>query len=83
MRSKLAVTQDFRRELDSLAQVILDQPVYAWKGTARHQDDKAAGITRIGGGTQFYLPNLASDPRGLSSRVAHLHSFTSVDWLAQ
>jgi len=83
VRGKFAVTQEFSRELDSLAQVIIDQPVYAWRGPARHQDDKVSGVTHMGGGTQFYLPNLASDTQGLSSRVAHLHSFTSVDWLTQ
>ena len=82
VRAKLAVTKEFSRELDSLAQIILTEPVYAWKGIARHQDDKANRITYIGGGTQYYLPNLSSDAQGLSSRVAYLHSFTSVDALS-
>jgi hypothetical protein len=82
VRAKLAITQDFSRELDSLVQIILTEPVYAWKGIAQYQDDKTSRVTYIGGGTQFYLPNLASDAQGLSSRVAYMHSFTAVDALA-
>lgn len=81
VRAKLAVTHDFSRELDSLVQIILKEPAYTWKGIARHQNDKTNSLTYIGGGTQFYLPNLASDAQGLSSRIAYLHSFTSVDSL--
>lgn len=47
----------------------------------RHQNDAALNVTYIGGGEQYYLPNLASDPNGLSSNVAYLHCFTSVDSL--
>jgi hypothetical protein len=61
VRAKLAVTQDFSRELDSLVQIILTELVYAWKGTTQYQDDKTSRVTYIGGGTQCYLPNLASD----------------------
>jgi hypothetical protein len=82
VRSKLAVTQDFSRELDSLVQIILTQPVYAWKGFAQYQNDGASRVTYIGGGTQFYLPNLASDAKGLSSNVAYMHCFTSVESLS-
>jgi hypothetical protein len=81
VRAKLAVTEAFSRELDSLVQIILTEPVYAWKGTAQYQDDKTSRVTYIGGGTQFYLPNLASDAQGLSSNVAYMHCFTSVDSL--
>ena len=81
VRAKLAVTEAFSRELDSLVQIILTEPVYAWKGTAQYQDDKTGRVTYIGGGTQFYLPNLASDGQGLSSNVAYMHCFTSVDSL--
>jgi len=81
VRTKFAITKDFSRELDSLAQIILDEPVYAWEGIARHQDDKAVRVTLTGGGTQFYLPSLASDAQGLSSRVSHLHSFSSIESL--
>lgn len=81
VRAKLAVTEAFSRELDSLVQIILTEPVYAWKGTAQYQDDKTGRVTYIGGGTQFYLPNLASDAQGLSSNVAYMHCFTSVDSL--
>ena len=81
VRAKLAVTEAFSRELDSLVQIILSEPVYAWKGIAKHQDDNAARVTYMGGGTQFYLPNLASDAQGLSSNVAYMHCFTSVDSL--
>jgi hypothetical protein len=82
VRARLAVTEDFSRELDSLVQIILTEPVYAWKGTAQYQDDKTSGVTYIGGGIQVYLPNLASDAQGLSSSVAYMHCFTSVDSLA-
>lgn len=81
VRAKLAVTEEFSRELDSLVQIILTQPVYAWKGIAQYQNDKASQVTYIGGGVQFYLPNLASDAQGLSSNVAYMHCFTSVESL--
>jgi hypothetical protein len=81
VRGQMAVPEAFSQKLDSLVQIILTQPVYAWKGIARHQDDKASHVTYIGGGEQYYLPNLGSDPNGLSSHVAYLHCFTSVDSL--
>jgi hypothetical protein len=81
VRAKLAVTEDFSRELDSLVQIILTEPVYAWKGIVQYQNDSASQVTYIGGGTQFYLPNLASDAQGLSSNVAYMHCFTSVESL--
>jgi hypothetical protein len=81
VRARLAVTSEFSRELDSLVQIILTQPVYAWKGFAHYQNDNASQVTYIGGGTQFYLPNLASDAQGLSSNVAYMHCFTLVDSL--
>lgn len=82
VRAKLAVTEEFSRELDSLVQIILIESVYAWKGIAQYQNDKASRVTYIGGGTQFYLPNLASDGQGLSSNVAYMHCFTSVESLS-
>ncbi len=81
VRGQLAVTHKFSQELDSLVQIVLTERVYAWKGIAQYQDDKLKHVTYIGGGTQLYVPNLASDAHGLSSRVAYLHSFTSVDSL--
>ena len=81
VRAKLAVTQEFSRKLDSLVQIILTEPVYAWKGIAQYQNDNASRVTYIGGGTQFYLPNLAADAKGLSSNVAYMHCFTSVESL--
>jgi hypothetical protein len=81
VRAKLAVISDFSRELDSLVQIILTQPVYAWMGFAQYQNDDASRVTYLGGGTQLYLPNLASDAQGLSSNVAYMHCFTSVDSL--
>jgi hypothetical protein len=81
IRARLAVTKEFSQELDSLVQIILTKPVYAWKGTAQYQNDGARGVTYIGGGEQFYLPNLASDSQGLSSDVAYLHCFTAVESL--
>jgi hypothetical protein len=81
VRAKLAIISDFSRELDSLVQIILTQPVYAWKGFAQYQNDSASRVAYIGGGTQFYLPNLASDAQGLSSSVAYMHCFTSVESL--
>jgi len=81
IRARLAVTTQFSQELDSLVQIILTKPVYAWKGPARHQEDQAQGVTYLGGGEQLYLPNLASDAQGLSSNVAYLHCFTAVESL--
>jgi hypothetical protein len=71
IRAKLAVTTDFSQELDSLVQIILTKPVYAWKGIAQYQDDKNRGVTYIGGGSQFFLPNLASDSQGGSVPALH------------
>lgn len=82
VRGKLAITHEFSRELDSLVQIILTEPAYAWKGSAQYQDDRRRRVTYIGGGTQLYVPNLASDKQGLSSRVAYLHCFTSVESLS-
>ena len=81
VRARLAVTTGFSQELDSLVQIILSKQVYAWKGIARYQDDVKRRVTYLGGGEQFYLPNLASDPKGLSSNVAYLHCFTAVESL--
>jgi hypothetical protein len=81
IRAKLAVTSAMNVELDSLVQIILTSPVYAWQGPARHQEDKTAGITYLGGGTQLFLPNLAVDASGSSSPVAYIHCFTSIDTL--
>ena len=81
VRARMALSTAFSQELDGLAQVILTKPVYAWKGIARQQDDKALDITYIGGGEQYYLPNLASDSLGLSSTVCYLHCYTSAELL--
>jgi hypothetical protein len=81
IRARLAVTSEFSQKLDGLVQIILTEPVYAWKGIARQQPDASLGVTYMGGGEQIYLPNLASDPLGLSSRVALMHSFTATDLL--
>ncbi len=43
--------------------------------------DFSQGITYLGGGEQFHLPNLASDAQRLSSNVAYLHCFTAVESL--
>lgn len=82
IRAKFAVTKQFNQQMDSLVQIILTTPVFAWKGTTRYQTDNLVGVTYIGGATQFFLPNLASDLQGLSSNVAYLHCFTSMDSLA-
>lgn len=81
IRPKMAVPEAFSQELDSLVQIIFAKPAYAWKGIAQYQNDSAQGITYLGGGEQYYLPNLASDANGLSSNLANLHCFTSVDSL--
>jgi hypothetical protein len=81
IRAKLAVPRQFSAGLDSLVQIILTQPVFAWKGIARHQEDTVLKVTYIGGGEQIFLPNLVSDPRGLNCNVAYLHCFSSVDLL--
>ncbi len=82
IRARLAVTTSFSQQLDSLVQIILTRPVYAWKGAALHQEDQIRQITYIGGGEQFFLPNLSSDPQGISSSVAYIHCFTAIDSLA-
>jgi len=79
VRAKLAVTEKFSRELDYLVQIVLTKPVFAWEGVTNYQDDKIRHVTYIGGATQLYLPNLASDSKGLSSSVAYVQCFTSVD----
>lgn len=81
IRGKLAVTKAFSQDLDGMVQIILKQPVYAWEGPARHQDDAAAGVCYIGGGTQLFLPNLSADRQGLYSEVAYMHCYTSMDSL--
>jgi len=81
IRGRLAVTTEMNQELDSLVQIILTKPAYAWKGIAHYQDDNVRKVTYLGGGEQFYLPNLASDAQGLSSGVAYLHCFTAVEAL--
>jgi hypothetical protein len=83
VRAKLAVTENFSQELDCLVQIVLTKPVYAWQGIANHQNDKMRQVTYMGGATQFYLPNLASDSKGLSSSVSYLRCFTSVDSLTE
>ena len=81
VRARLAVTTTMSRCLDSLVQIILTKPVYAWKGIARYQDDNFRKVTYLAGGVQIYLPNLASDRLGLKSDVAYMHCFTSVESL--
>jgi hypothetical protein len=81
IRAKLAITQRFSEKLDGLVQIVLTKPVYCWKGPARHQEDKLQKVTYLGGGEQYFLPNLASDKQGLSSNVAHMHSWSWVDSL--
>jgi hypothetical protein len=81
VRARMAVRQAFSEKLDSLVQIIFTKPVYAWRGIAQFQNDAARGVMYLGGGEQFYIANLASDHRGLSSNVAYLQCFTSVDSL--
>lgn len=81
IRARLAITSQFNPEIDSLAQIILDRPVFAWQGKAKYQNDEGRRVTFIGGGEQFFLPNLASDTSGLHSPYADLHCFTSIDSL--
>ena len=81
IRGRMAVCTQFNRKLDSLVQVVLTNPVYAWKGLARYQDDSVRRITCLGGGEQLFIPNLPSDDSGLSSAVAHMHCFTAIDSL--
>ena len=82
LRAELAVTRDFSRKFDGLVQIVLTQPVYAWRGPARHQEDKQLKVTYLGGGEQLFLPNLASDRTGERSDVAYMHCFSWVDSLA-
>lgn len=81
LRGKLAITSEFSAELDSLVQIVLTKPVYGWKGIARYQDDNNIKVTYIGGAMQLYVPNLAANPMELTSNVAYLHCFSSVDSL--
>jgi hypothetical protein len=79
IRGRMAVTTQFNQNLDSLVQIILSEPVYAWKGIVRHQADTVLRITYIGGAQQLFVPNLSSDGSGLSSPVAYMHCFTAID----
>ncbi|HZW81485.1 MAG TPA: hypothetical protein VFF50_13505 [Candidatus Deferrimicrobiaceae bacterium] len=81
VRARMALPTAFSQELDGLAQVILTKPVYVWKGMHASRMNKALDITYIGGGEQYYLPNLASDSLGLSSTVCYLHCSTSAELL--
>jgi hypothetical protein len=81
VRGRLAITSQFNQQMDSVVQIILTAPVVAWKGTTHYQTDNLARVTYIGGGTQFFVPNLAADLQGLSSQVAYLHCFTSIESL--
>ena len=81
IRGRWAIPKRFSRELDSLVQIILTKPVYAWKGVARYQDDPIRLITYLGGAEQLFLPNLASNKDGLSSDVAYMHCFTGIESL--
>ena len=59
----------------------MTKPVYAWKGAVGHQEDKDRKVTYLGGATQLFLPNLASDAQGLASDAAYMYCFSSVDEL--
>ena len=60
-------------------QIVLSKPVFAWKGTARYQEDSIQRVTYLGGAEQLYIPNLASDDSGFSSNVAYMHCFTAIE----
>lgn len=45
IRARMAVPQVFSQKLDSVVQIILTKPVYAWKGIAHFQNDSARGVT--------------------------------------
>jgi hypothetical protein len=81
IRGRWAIPKRFSRELDSLVQIILTKPVYAWKGIARYQDDPIRLITYLGGAEQLFVPNLASNKGGLSSDMAYMHCFSSIESL--
>jgi hypothetical protein len=81
IRALFAVSMEYSWELDSLLQIVLTKPVYAWKGIARYQNDRLLRVIHMGGAEQLYLPNLSAGKDGLASDVAHLHCFTSTDWL--
>jgi hypothetical protein len=82
IRARMAVTATFNRELDSLVQIILTQPVYGWKGIVRHQFDSVSNVTHLGGGEQIFVPHLASDQTGYSSGFAYMHCFTAIESLS-
>jgi hypothetical protein len=87
IRGRMAVTRAMNFNLDSLVQIILTSPVYAWEGKVRYQEDKDLGVSYIGGGTQLYLPNLADKKQTRIkdsldfSPYAYIHCFTWVDSL--
>jgi len=78
IRARMAVTSEMNQKMNNLAQIVLREQVYAWKGIARHQTDRNRRLTYMGGGEQLFLPNLASRDNPLTSPVAHLHCFTDV-----
>jgi hypothetical protein len=79
LRGRFAVTTEFSSKLDSMLQIVLSKPVFAWKGTARYQEDSIQRVTYLGGAEQLYIPNLASDDSGFSSNVAYMHCFTAIE----
>lgn len=73
--ARLAISRKFSPKMEHLCKIRLKEPVYVWRGAARWQFDETLGVTLIGGLEQYYVPSLAVDPEGLSSRVAALETF--------
>jgi hypothetical protein len=73
-RSRLAVTQEWNPAMEKLAVIELQQPVFGWVGRTAHQPAREGdrSVLLLGDFEQVYVPNLADDARGLSSRFAML-----------
>jgi hypothetical protein len=81
IRARLAVTSQFSQELDSLVQIILTKAGLCLEGPSASPGRLIVRRDLPRRREQLYLPNLASDARGLSSNVACLHCFTAVESL--
>jgi hypothetical protein len=73
-RSRLAVTKEFSPTMDKIVIVEVKESVYGWIGPATHQPATGGdrSVLLLGNFQQLYIPNLASDSRGLTSKVGML-----------
>lgn len=81
-RARLAITEHFNPTMQYFCQITITQPIYGWKGFARHQQEKRSNLVYMGGAQQIYLPNLVSpNTAGMSSDYAFIRYFGATDVL--